>query len=89
MTIHWSSGVRRPPKATPALLFIGEDKDKQLTTLWKDAEIEIYCPWARVEEVARNIMNREQENDDREQEHISHSQDDWLGRWKAHAAQAM
>jgi len=46
-------------------LFLGEDKDKQLTTLWRDAEVEDLFPWAEVEGAARNIMSDEQEDDDR------------------------
>ena len=46
-------------------LFLGEDKVKQLTTLWRDAEVEDLFPWAEVEEAARNIMSDEQEDDDR------------------------
>ena len=34
------------PEAERDFLFLGEDKDKQLTTLWRDAEIEEHFPWA-------------------------------------------
>ena len=46
-------------------LFLGEDKDKQLTTLWRDAEVEELFPWAEVEEAARDIMSNDQADDDR------------------------
>ncbi len=45
-------------------LFLGEDKDKQLTTLWRDTEIEHLFPWTEVEEAARSIMSGEQEDAD-------------------------
>jgi len=47
-------------------LFLGEDKDKQLTTLWRDTEIEHLFPWTEVEEAARSIMSGEQEDADGE-----------------------
>ena len=49
-------------------LFLGEDKDKQLTTLWRDAEVEEHFPWAEVEEAAQDIMSDEQADDDKEPE---------------------
>ena len=47
-------------------LFLGEDKDKQLTTLWRDTEIEHLFPWTEVEEAARSIMSGEQKDADGE-----------------------
>ena len=46
-------------------LFLGEDKDKQLTTLWRDAEVEELFPWDEVEEAAQDIMSDEQADDDK------------------------
>ena len=55
--------IRR--EAERDFLFLGEDKDKQLTTLWRDTEVEELFPWAEVEQAARDIMNNEQADDDR------------------------
>jgi|EP00802_Teleaulax_amphioxeia_P022516 hypothetical protein len=60
--------IRKHGEETREFTFIGEDKDKQLATLWQDAEIQKFAPRDIVEEAAERFMatDREENGEDPE-----------------------